>query len=114
MPVTLTKRVFTVRQFLDAYKKDGVKAAVHVPTKEQAKKLFERLAAEGASWSNGATYNPDRLQWDMYCSLTCYSNFGEYCSKTWYQSRGVCIIEADQLVDLDAAGTGLFCFPGIC
>lgn len=114
MPVALTKRVFTVRQFLDAYKKDGIKAAVHAPTKEQAKKLFERFAAEGALWCNGSTYSPDMLKWNVYCSLTCYSNCGEYCSKTWYQSRGVLIIEADQLVDLDAAGTGLFCFPGIC
>lgn len=114
MPLKLTKPVYTVRQFLDAYKKDGVKAAVHTPTKEQAKRLFERFAAEGASWCNGNAYSPDRLQWDVYCSLTSYSNFGEYCSTTWYQSRDVCIIEADQLIDLDATGAGLFCFPGIC
>ena len=114
MPVTLTERVFTIRQFLDAYKKHGVRAAVHTPTKEQAKKLFERLAAEGATGRNGNPYNPDCLQWYEYCSLTCYSNFGEYCSTTWYQSRGVCIIEADQLIDLDATGTELFCFPDIC
>lgn len=109
-----TKPMYTVRQFLDAYKKDGVRAAVHTPTIEQAKQLFERFNAEGARWSLGGTYRPDKLKWDLYCSLTCYSNYGEYCSKTWYKSRGVWIIEADQLMDLDAAGAELFCFPGIC
>lgn len=114
MPATLTERVFTIQQFLNAHKKHGVRAAVHTPTQEQAKKLFERLVAEGATWCSGKAYSPDHLYWDVYCSLTCYSNFGEYGSKTWYQSRGVCIIEADQLIDLDATSTELFCFPDIC
>ena len=56
-----TRAIYTVRQFLDAYKKDGVRVAVHTPTIEQAKKLFERFVAEGATWRHGTPYNPDHL-----------------------------------------------------
>ena len=108
-----TKAIYTVRQFLDAYKKDGIKAAIHTPTKKQAQQLLERLALEGATWRKGIPYNPDRSQWYTYCSLTCYSNFGEYCSTTWYGSRGVKILEADQFIDLNTMGTELFVFPDI-